>query len=248
MSDNWDSYFCRVDDKPGSIFLDLDIAGDAPLVGYAHVAYVRLRMRNPRPDGLSSQDEFEILKQIEDRLNASLTAAGAAAYVGRTTSDGSRDYYFYLRVAGAWDARVALAMKPFPDYRYETATRADPQWETYFEFLYPSPEDMQRIQNRRVCESLRENGDTLTEEREIDQTAYFPNDAARAKFIARALDLGFKVRRERAPEEAGAGYGVQVYSVDLPSFENIDQITLPLHRVANEVGGSYDGWESEVVW
>lgn len=31
MSDNWDFYFCRIEDEPASIFVDLGIHDDAPL-------------------------------------------------------------------------------------------------------------------------------------------------------------------------------------------------------------------------
>lgn len=57
MSNDWDFYSCRVDDKPASIFVDLGIGGDAPLSGQPYMTFVRLFMRAPRPDGLSSQAE-----------------------------------------------------------------------------------------------------------------------------------------------------------------------------------------------
>jgi hypothetical protein len=88
MSDNWDFYFCRVDDKPASIFLDLDIEQQAPISDLAHISYVRLRMNAPRPDGFSSQEESETLNAIEDVLSAGLTADGSTWAAIRPTAGG----------------------------------------------------------------------------------------------------------------------------------------------------------------
>jgi len=41
--------------------------------------------------------------------------------------------------------------------------------------------------------------------------------------------------------------GVRIYRADLPSFENIDEVTHPLVKLAAEYGGEYDGRESAVV-
>jgi hypothetical protein len=41
-------------------------------------------------------------------------------------------------------------MERHPTYRYEIGTRTDADWSLYFKFLYPSPDDYQRIQNRRL--------------------------------------------------------------------------------------------------
>ena len=48
MSNDWDFYSCRVDDKPASIFVDLGIRRDVPLSGRPYMAFVRLFMRAPR--------------------------------------------------------------------------------------------------------------------------------------------------------------------------------------------------------
>ncbi len=183
MSNDWDFYSCRVDDKPASIFVDLGIRRDVPLSGRPYMAFVRLFMRAPRPDGLSSQEEFEDLIRVEDQVTAALAAGNAATYVGRNTSGGCRDFYFYTKDPSNWTRSASSALAEIPEYKYEAGSRLDKGWTTYLEFLYPSPEDMERIQNRRVCESLQKNGDALSEPREIDHWAYFPDEDSRARFL-----------------------------------------------------------------
>jgi uncharacterized protein (TIGR01619 family) len=227
MSDDWDFYRCRLDNEPASIYLDLGITAQAPIPDMRYMAYVRVRMRTPRPDGLSSQEEYDTLIRIEDRFTATLSQGGATIYVGRNTSGGCRDFYFYRREPRDWDQRVRPAMSEFPDYVYETGSREDPQWTTYRNFLSPSGDDMQRIQNRRVCDQLQKNGDALTATREIDHWAFFPDADSRTTFITRIKTMGFDVRNAYDRDQPHSRFGVQICRTDLPSFENIDSVALP---------------------
>lgn len=247
MSVDWDFYLCRVDGDPASIFVDLGLARDAPVNDRPHMAYVRVYMQSPRPDGLSSQEEFDALVRLENSLTSALSADNATIYVGRNTSGGCRDFYFYTDDPSDWEPRVSKAFENFQHYEYETGSRFDNEWTVYLEFLYPSPEDMQRIQNRRVCETLERNGDALSEAREIDHWAYFPDEDSRARFLKVIRSQGFTVRELSRSDDAENPFGVQFFRVDRPSFENIDDVTLPLHRAAIEDGGEYDGWETRAV-
>ena len=104
MSDDWDFYFCRVDNEPESIFVDLGIREEVPIAGLPHLAWLRLYMRMPRPDGLSSNAEYETLVAIEDSVSHAIeTADVRLQYVGRNTSGGCRDFYLYAEDGmGAW--------------------------------------------------------------------------------------------------------------------------------------------------
>jgi hypothetical protein len=191
MSEDWDFYQLRVDDQPASIYCDIGIASAAPNPEFPFMAYLRLRMRTPRPDGLSSQEEYPALIEIEDKLSAAM-ASTDTIYVGRNTSNSCRDFYFYRRNSHGWEQQTAKIMIHFSAYQYETGIRRDAEWGSYRDFLYLSGEDMQRIQNRRVCDSLEKQGDPLTANRDISHWAYFPDAASRNRFLARTEQLGFR--------------------------------------------------------
>ena len=246
MSDEWDFYFCNVDDNAASIFVDLGLARDAPLIAYPEMAYIRIYMQAPRPDGLSSEAEFETLGKIEDAAEL-LQAGGEALYVGRNTSDGCRDLYFYTRSSDGWTKQVANIMQAFPTYEFDSGTRDDPDWNTYFGFLYPSDEDRERIQNRRTCEALESNGDRLEKERPVKHWAYFPDSASRQKFSNFAATIGYIEEALIEPETDQDSYGIRLSCIGVPSITNIDALTIPLFRAARDYGGKYDGWETEVV-
>jgi Family of unknown function (DUF695) len=54
-------------------------------------------MNAPRPDGLSSNEEFQILNTIEDALTERLEKDCDACLAGRITGDGRREFYYYGR-------------------------------------------------------------------------------------------------------------------------------------------------------
>lgn len=246
MSDKWDFYLQLVDDKPGSIFVDLGIRSGVPLPDLSHMAYVRLYMKNPRSDGLSSSEEFDALTTIEDALERGLCSS-AVVYVGRNTSNGCRDFYFYVSQPETWGRSVKDALAAFSGYSYDIGTREDAEWSTYLNFLYPSDEDMQRIGNRSVCDSLDRNGDKLVAERPIDHWCYFSDEGSADAFVAEAGALGFQLQARQVRDFAQYAHEVRVSRDDVPSYELIDAITLPLFSAAKRNGGYYDGWECAAI-
>lgn len=245
MTDNWDFYSLGVDGKPASIFVDLGVESDAPLKSHPYLAYVRLFMNQPRPDGLSSSEEFEALIEIEKSMEATLCEADVG-YVGRNTSDGCRDFYFYVSNPGDWHSKVDRVLSKFENYKYETGTREDAGWSTYFNFLSPGKIDRQRIANRRVCEALEGRGAKLTAAREIDHWSYFQTPEAVDAYLAEVAADGFRVRSRSVNDEGSLRFGAQVWRIDIPSYSNIDAVTLPLFEAAASHGGEYDGWECPI--
>jgi uncharacterized protein (TIGR01619 family) len=248
MTKDWDFYPLLVDDRPASIYVDLGAIDSAPNAELPHMAYIQLHMNAPREDGLSSQEEFDALILIEDALTRDLVGVGTD-YVGRCTTNSCRDFYFYVARPQDWQSRITECMRLFPSYAYEADAREDRGWSTYLSYLYPSGSDRQTIENRRVCDSLERNGDKLLEAREIDHWIHFVDVANRDEFIDRASHLGFSLRAvsELSEDHNNDRYTVQVWRSDVPSFSNIDSVTLPLFNLAAEYGGEYDGWESIVV-
>jgi hypothetical protein len=248
MSDPWDFYFRTVDDRPTSCSVNLGVHDDAPMPSLSYVATVRVRMRNPRPDGLSTAEEANVLWQIEDALVATIKSnTPEGIFVGRVTSAGNRDLFFYLPLPESWASTVEAAATAFPCYEMQSDVWQDCAWQTYFGFLVPNAEQRQMIENRKVCEVLERHGDALTEPREIDHWIYFHAPVQRSEFAKRVAEIGFRTRclPDRTGEEMA--YGLQIFRVDLPSYAAIDDVTLPLFRLAEKYEGEYDGWETVVL-
>lgn len=57
----WDSYFARVEDKVASFFVRLDLMESGINPRLSNRVWVRLKMKDPRDDGLSSASEAQAL-------------------------------------------------------------------------------------------------------------------------------------------------------------------------------------------
>ena len=199
-------------------------------------------MRQPREDGLSSSEEFDVLIGLEDTLIDRMASNGVTTYCGRSTSSGNRDFYFYTSDTAAFLASAEGAMARHPEYKFETGTRLDSEWESYFKFLYPTGDDIQRIMNRRVTDSLAGQGDALSDPRLVDHLAYLPNARAAADLQDILGGQGFTVHE---PEVGSGSVVLRFERADRPDM--IDDVVIPIARRIKELGGTYDGWGCEVV-
>lgn len=244
MSDNWTGYLAQVDGEPASIIVDIGLGGDWLRETYPNMAWVRLAMREPRPDGLPSSEEFDRLSEISDALEG-CAVEGTSVFVGRNSGGGSQDYFFYTRDVPAFAELAQAAMEKFPDYAFETGGRPEPDWSTYFEFLYPTPADFQRIGNRQVLDSLRSNGDDGEAVRPIDHCALFQSEAARWRFASHIKAEGFEIADMLAPEDGETRFGLVFSREGQPA--QIDSIVMPIWETVQEFDGEYDGWETAVI-
>jgi regulator of RNase E activity RraB len=249
MSDAWDFYFAQVNDALSSLFVDLGVSADAPVAAQPWLAWVWLEMKAPRPDGLSSSEESAALGEIEDVLVPKVIDELHAAFVGRITGSGRREFFFYTPSAEGFEACVNAALASFPEYRFSFGQREDREWKLYSDLLCPGPTDLLRIQNRHVVEKLAEQGDQASSSRRIDHWAYFPTPDARAAFAAAIGEHAFLVVGEMLKEEAGAElpHCLQFMREDPADWHSVNDVTELLTTLAEELEGDYDGWECPVT-
>lgn len=245
-NEDWDFYFTNVDDKLSSISVDLGLDAIAPIPGQTYVAWVSIRMNNPREDGLSSNEEFEILGNVEDDLVKALKSKHSATYCGRLTSDGARDIYFYLSDPSAFEKNVSEAMSKWPQYQFASGSKADEPWSGYREFLYPLPQQLQSIKNRRVIEALEKEGDTLQKERTVFHWIYFKSKTDRDAFWNKIKDDGYNIVNTNDQSQGESPYCLEISRVDKVDHQSVDGYIIPLWKLATESNGDYDGWETSV--
>jgi uncharacterized protein (TIGR01619 family) len=245
--EDWDFYFSNIDDIIGSFYVDLGLAKVAPLTDKPNLVWVSVNMNNPREDGLSSNEEFDTLSVIEDRLQEFINNRHNSIYVGRLTTDGRRDFYFYMGDTTFYDKTISESMVAFPTYTYDFGIKNDSQWEQYLNFIYPNPRQFQSIQNRRVVDNLEKNGDPLVKARPVDHWIYFKTDSDRADFLKKIESLKFDI--VSGDEKTSFGdfpYKLHISRVDNVDLDSVDDYVLDLWEFANECNGDYDGWETSV--
>lgn len=110
-----------------------------------------------------------------------------------------------------------------------------------------SERELQKAASRALCARLEARGDARTAVREIDHWAYFPSPDARARYVEAAVAAGLRLRGTSEPMGPWENFGAQLFHLDVPSEEAMDAVTLMLYDLAENAGGDYDGWETNVV-
>lgn len=243
---DWAFYFSNVDDKHSSISTDLGLTKVAPIRTQPYIVYISIKMKSPREDGLSSSEEASILWEMEDEVNANLEAQNAEfTSVGRLTSSGFRDLYFFGSNAMIMEKIIDETMIKFSDYEFDIGSREDKEWKSYFEFLYPLPRQMQSIQNFRVVDIIQKGGDDLSKEREVFHWIYFRDINKLKEFEKYTMGQGFKTL-SIGNSDGEFNYVLQISRVDKVGFNDIDEYTIDLWEKAKEFEGEYDGWETSI--
>ena len=239
--DYWDFYFGRVDGKPSSCFVNLSLGERAPVQGYADCVYISVKMKSPKPGGLSSQEEFKPLAALEDALSQVINKQNGL-FAGRVTHDGMRDFFAYFRDGGAAKTALVTFQQDHPDYAMEIGARTDLEWEVYRGYLYPAPSAFQQIKNRALLLQLQAAGDRLDLRRRIDHFTVFPDPEAARAFAEAAANEGFQL--EAVTEQDGVARA-QIWREDAP--HGIDLVTDMIVSAIDGAVGRYDGWECKVT-
>lgn len=243
---NWKNFFRASAQAPVSVATDIALADLAPIALKPEFLWVEIRFNLPRPDGLSSAEEFPILCDIEDSLVKNLEFALEALEVGRITSQGRRTFYFYSGKSDGLAGAVAEAMALFPHYGYRAGCQSDPEWSNYRVALYPSEEEWELVKNGDVLGVLCKNGDKLKAQRPVRHWVYFESSDDRSQFAVEAKQRGYQVEEEYSTS-GNEPYAIQLNRKHSMTPEVIDEAVLELFRLTKLHHGNYDGWETEVV-
>lgn len=245
---DWDTYIMEVDQRPVSVMVDLDFVNAPEAKTKKNVMIVRVILKQPLRDGMPGKNEMRSLDSIENNLVNGLSSSLSAQYAGRFTQQGKRDYYFYSNDTSDCKMHITTALQSFPLYRWTILVKADPDFSNYFNVLYPTSEELERIKNRRMVEALQEKGDQLTAPRTVSHLIFFRTEAGRKSFAGVVQDSGYVV--EKADKEIGVKdypYSLQISRTDKIDFNSINKVSLFLWKLALHYSGKYDGWETFVV-
>lgn len=245
---DWDTYVLQVEGKPVSVMVDLNFGNSSLAKEKRNVIIVRMKLKQIQPDGMPEKVELKLLDSIENNLVNDLGLSLGAQYTGRFTQRGFRDFYFYSNDTLNSKMQVSGVLQHFPSYSWTTLVKSDPDLSNYYHVLYPTPEESERIKNRRMVETLQEKGDLLTAPRKVNHWIYFRTEIGRKSFVHIIQDNGYVV--ERADKEVGIKdypYSLQISRVDKVDFDSINKVSIFLWKLSLQYFGKYDGWETFVV-
>lgn len=246
--EDWAIYFCTISDgQIGAVFVDIGLAQLAPVESKPFLFTFTTKMNNPAEDGLSSADEADKLNQIETNLIESLAAKNEVIYTGRIKFGGKMQSYFYCEKINGLENTISNVIADFPEYSFEHKFTEEKDWGAYFEVLYPSPFEMQVIQNGRVIENLEKHGDKLEKERLVDHWIYFDSETNRENFLEAIKDKGFEIIDKDIISFGDSPFSLQLSRVDKADYQSVNEYVMYLWEKAQEFNGDYDGWETFIV-
>ena len=247
MQEYWELYMKNLEGKPASVQFNAGISMDVEKFRYIYtnIAFVKVKLKEPNEHGLLSESEEPEILFLEDKLEASLIKFRIGKYVGRVISDGYVTFLYYLQFTYNWQDFLDFALDEHASYEMTSAFQEDSEWNYYQKLLYPTPKEWQIIQNHKVCNSLKEQGDNLHLKRAIEHKLYFQSEYKKADLIEELERQGFKIGKALSSEDGYKGF--TFFRIDKPFYHDIDELTLYLIDVAEEYDASYDGWETSVV-
>jgi hypothetical protein len=154
VASDWESYLCNVNDLIASVCVDLGLRHIAPIAGYPVLAWLFIRLQKPKEDGpsrgLSADEEFDALCKYEDDLELTLAEHEDCLYVGRITTNGMRQFYFFITPEADFKAIVDDVLKKHQDYMYQIGQKDDAAWNQYLRLLVPGEHGWDQINRRRA--------------------------------------------------------------------------------------------------
>ena len=247
MQEYWELYMKQLDGNIASILVNAGISAELPSEDKYFMGFIKLIMKSPNERGLIGEEEEVQLGFIEDKIEMESLRYRIGNYVGKIVSNGEINFIYYLKHDFEWADVVSTAMKEFPDYEYEYGSKLDADWEIYHKLLFPTAIEWQIIQNHKVCDHLKSQGDSLHLPRAIEHKAYFETIEQREAFIVKIESDGFKVKELIETNTHNSMIGIGFYRQDKPFYYDIDALSLHLIDLSHQCGGQYDGWETSVV-
>ncbi|MBI1249673.1 DUF695 domain-containing protein [bacterium] len=249
MTDKWRIYLTSTFGKLAVVRLDMGLAALAPEADKTVLLGLKIKLIDPDDRGFPRSGEFETLRQIEEKLNDLLRTEGNTTYLGCLTVNGTSHYFYYGSAAKDFTEAVQQVMQSFNAYQWQCAEDPDPQWTFYREALYPTPYELESMNNRDQLMQLARQGDNLNQPRMILHWASFLTEAARSEFVERIGEQGFEVDsvygfgEHQLPHPFGICFG----RIESLALEGVTNTTIGLKTLAAECKGTYDGWETSIV-
>ena len=247
MQEYWELYMKNLEGKPASIQFNAGISMDVDEFQYTYpiVAFVKAKLKEPKDNGLLGEHEEPEILFMEDKLEASMIKFRIGKYVGRVISDGYVTFLYYVQFTYNWPDFIEFALNEHTDYEITNGHSEDAEWNYYNKLLYPNAKEWQLIQNHKVCDNLREQGDNLHLERLVEHKLYFKNEEKKDALIKALEEMKFKIKEEIVNEDGFKG--VHFYRLDNAFYHDIDALTLNLIDLAESNNAQYDGWETSAL-
>ena len=251
IDEDWGVYLCNAFayDLPAVIRVNLALRDFEYTANYPNRLHLQILYKNANDSGFPTREEGEYVYSIEDAVEEIVEQHGDMLAGVVKCDERVRIFAYTKNELGYYDEISAVMSKNFPDYAYTLAIVDDPDWELYFQGLYPDRYEYQSIMNMRLIEDIKSDGDSMVP-RVLEHCLLFKTEENGEAFLAKVMEDSFiKLSSENQSdnEDIDKEYPYVLVIGREDAFENIDEIVWYLMDLAEEFDGEYSGWGCHIV-
>lgn len=244
MQETWYSFPARLGEHQGFIACNYSFSEIADNDKRNLHLVVRLEFKQPDENGLPTQDEFPVLKKIDEQLERAITPCGGI-YVGRITVDQHRYFHYYIDFSEDKVMQLIQQVATEADYELQYILEEDSEKDNYWEELYPTIDDWQIIKDLKVLDALTENDDDENINREVLHWAIFEDQDTATAFSDWAEQNKYTLKSMQRDDDDDT-YIVHFTHTGTMVLSDITTHSKTINRKVAELDGEYDGWETSV--
>ena len=251
IDEDWGVYLCNAFayDLPAVIRTNLALGDFEFTASYPKRLELQILYKNADDNGFPTREEGEYVYSIEDAVEEIVEQHGDVLAGVVKCDERVRIFAYTKNELGYYDEISAVMSKNFPDYAYTLAIVDEPDWELYFQGLYPDRYEYQSIMNMRLIEDIKSDGDSMVP-RVLEHCLLFKTEENGKVFLAKVMEDDFiKLSSENQSdnEDIDKEYPYVLVIGREDVFENIDEIVWYLMDLAEEFDGEYSGWGCHIV-
>ena len=239
----WDQYFAKWDGKDGAVMLDMSWKDVAPASQLQFLLICETQIDDCDDSGFPRDSEYEVLELLTDSILQEVKSHGVGVLVGTFTQDCYRKDFFYVRDTMDISSGNHVAVLGNKLKEFNLGFVFDPKWNVYLNFLYPNEFHLHSMNNSRVVRQMLERGEELKKKRELVHLARFNSERDRDDYRIIVLEQGFRILETSYNERYAKSYLIKFERRDRLELDWINDVTLRLAERADQLKGSYEGWE-----
>ena len=251
IDEDWGVYLCNAFayDLPAVIRVNLALRDFEYTANYPNRLHLQILYKNANDSGFPTREEGEYVYSIEDAVEEIVEQHGDMLAGVVKCDERVRIFAYTKNELGYYDEISAVMSEKFPEYAYTLAVVEEPDWELYFQALYPDRYEYQSIMNMRLIENIKSDGDSMVP-RVLEHCLLFKTEEHGEAFLAKVMEDSFiKLSSENQSdnEDIDKEYPYVLVIGREDAFENIDEIVWYLMDLAEEFDGEYSGWGCHIV-
>ena len=251
IDEDWGVYLCNAFayDLPAVIRVNLALRDFEYTANYPNRLHLQILYKNANDSGFLTREAGEYVYSIEDAVEEIVEQHGDMLAGVVKCDERVRIFAYTKNELGYYDEISAMMSEKFPEYAYTLAAVEEPDWELYFQALYPDRYEYQSIMNMRLIENIKSDGDSMVP-RVLEHCLLFKTEEHGEAFLAKVMEDGFiKLSSEDRSnnEDIDKEYPYVLVIGREDAFENIDEIVWYLMDLAEEFDGEYSGWGCNIV-